>query len=117
MTKALSLANGLGDYDLAEKIGKDLVKMRDDWQWRARWYTELGEIAAAQYGEVAHAAIVQLARKQTAESMENRQLQAASNHLDFAMDFLLSVDRGSTAISIAESFATRWQRFRWDQSW
>ncbi|UCG58461.1 MAG: HDOD domain-containing protein [Phycisphaerales bacterium] len=63
------------------------------------------------YCDAAHTAAVQLARKQTAESIENRQLQAASNHLDFAMDFLLSIDSGSTALSIAESFATRWQRF------
>jgi len=67
--------------------------------------------ALADYGTAAHTAAAQLARQQTELSAENQRLQGASSHLDFATDFLLSVDGTAEAIDVAESFAIRWQKF------
>lgn len=67
--------------------------------------------AAAAYAEVVHSAAAQLARDKAKLSVENRQLQTASSHLDFATEFLLSVDSAAGAIDVAKSFATRWQKF------
>ncbi|MFQ6036086.1 MAG: HDOD domain-containing protein [Sedimentisphaerales bacterium] len=65
----------------------------------------------AQYCDIVHTATAQFARKQAELSAENRQLQSASSHLSFVTDFLLSIDSSTSAIDIAENFATRWQRF------
>jgi putative nucleotidyltransferase with HDIG domain len=67
--------------------------------------------AAARYCDIAHTAAAQFARKHSELSLENRQLQTASTHLDFTTDFVLSMNSGDTAIDIAEDFAVRWQRF------
>jgi len=65
----------------------------------------------ADYCSAAHSAAAQWARQDTELSLENRRLQSASSHLDFAADFLLGVNSISRAVDIAENFATRWQRF------
>jgi signal transduction histidine kinase len=44
-------------------------------------------------------------------SLENRQLQTASSHLDFTTEFLLSINSTTLPIDIAENFAVRWQKF------
>ena len=67
--------------------------------------------AIANYGEVAHAAVAQLARQHTELSLENSRLQSDSSHLDFTKDFLLSINSHTNAIDIAENFAIRWQKF------
>ncbi len=67
--------------------------------------------APAQYCDIVHTAAARFARKQMDLSVENIRLQTASSHLDFTTEFLLSVNSSATAIDIAESFATRWQRF------
>jgi two-component sensor histidine kinase len=67
--------------------------------------------AVARYCDVVHTTAAELARRHTELSLENRQLQSASSHLDFTTDFLLSVNPAIGAIGIAENFATRWQKF------
>ncbi len=67
--------------------------------------------AAARYCDIAHATAAQFARKHSELSLENRQLQTASTHLDFTTDFMLGINSGDRAIDIAEDFAARWQRF------
>jgi len=67
--------------------------------------------AAARYCQFAHATAARFAQQQDALSTENRQLRTASTHLDFVTDFLLGINSGATAIDVAESFATRWQKF------
>jgi len=67
--------------------------------------------AAARYGEAVRTAAAQFARLHAELSIENRRLQSASSHLDFAADFLLSVGSAVRAVEIAENFATRWQKF------
>lgn len=67
--------------------------------------------ALADYGDAAGAVAKRLAAQQTELSDENRRLQAASSHLDFATDFLLSIDSAAGAVDVAESFAARWQKF------
>jgi len=64
-----------------------------------------------EYCQSAHAVAAQFARQQAELSDENRRLQSASSHLDFAADFLLSVSQSAAAIDIAENFAARWQKF------
>jgi putative nucleotidyltransferase with HDIG domain len=64
-----------------------------------------------EYCQSAHAVAVRFARQQAELSDENRRLQSASSHLDFAADFLLGVSRSAAAIDIAENFAARWQKF------
>lgn len=65
----------------------------------------------ATYCDIVHTTAAQLAREQTKLSLENRRLQTASSHLDFAMDFLLSINSNTSPIDIAENFAVRWQKF------
>ena len=65
----------------------------------------------ADYGNAAHAAAAHLGGQQTELAAENRKLQTASSHLDFAADFLLSIDPSADVIDVAESFAVRWQKF------
>jgi putative nucleotidyltransferase with HDIG domain len=62
------------------------------------------------YGDIIHTAAACLARDNTKLSLENQRLQAASGHLDFITDFLLSINANSTALDIAENFAARWQK-------
>ncbi|MGB2861867.1 MAG: HDOD domain-containing protein [Sedimentisphaerales bacterium] len=64
-----------------------------------------------EYCQSAHAVAARFARQQAELSDENRRLQSASSHLDFAADFLLGVNQSAAAIDIAENFATRWQKF------
>lgn len=63
------------------------------------------------YAQFAQVAAARWARRETELSLENRQLQSASSHLDFAADFLLSINSMSRAVDIAENLATRWQKF------
>jgi putative nucleotidyltransferase with HDIG domain len=63
------------------------------------------------YCEAIGTVAAQLARDNTKFSLENRRLQSDSSHLDFTTGFLLSINANSTAIDIAESFASRWQKF------
>jgi len=67
--------------------------------------------AVASYCDIVHATAAQLARDNTKLSLENQQLQSASSHLDFATDFLLSIDSTIPAVYMAENFAIRWQKF------
>lgn len=67
--------------------------------------------AMADYWEIAHAGIAQLAREQTELSLENYKLQSDSSHLDFTTDFLLNINSSTRAIDIAKNFAVRWQKF------
>jgi len=64
-----------------------------------------------EYCQSAQAVAVRFARQQAELSDENRRLQSASSHLDFAADFLLGVSRSAAAIDVAENFAARWQKF------
>ncbi|MBN2593204.1 MAG: HDOD domain-containing protein [Sedimentisphaerales bacterium] len=64
-----------------------------------------------EYCRSAHAAAARFAREQAESSDENLRLQSASSHLDFAADFLLSVNQSAAVVDIAENFATRWQKF------
>ena len=63
------------------------------------------------YVEVLHDATIQFARRDTELTHENRRLLSASSHLDFAQEFLLSINSATTALDVAENMATRWQRF------
>ncbi len=63
------------------------------------------------YCNAVHTAAAQLAKDNTTLSQENRRLQTASGHFDFASDFLLSINPDNTVLDIAESFAVRWQKF------
>ncbi|MBW7991357.1 MAG: HDOD domain-containing protein [Planctomycetes bacterium] len=67
--------------------------------------------AGANYCKIVHGGAAQLARQHTELSSQNQQLQSDSIHLDFIMDFLGGINSMSTAIDIAENFATRWQKF------
>ena len=67
--------------------------------------------ATARYCDIAHTTAAQFVRENSELSLENRQLQTTSTHLDFTTDFVLSIDSGDRAIDIAEDFAARWQRF------
>jgi putative nucleotidyltransferase with HDIG domain len=67
--------------------------------------------AVASYCDVAHTAAARLAQEHTKLSLENRRLQTASSHLDFATEFLLSTNSATLPIDIAENFAVRWQKF------
>lgn len=64
-----------------------------------------------EYCQSAHAVAARFARQQAELSDENRRLQSASSHLDFAADFLMGVNQSAAAIDIAENFAARWQKF------
>jgi len=64
-----------------------------------------------EYCRSAQAVAIRLAKQQAELLDENRRLQSASSHLDFAADFLLSVSQSVAAIDIAENFAVRWQKF------
>jgi len=67
--------------------------------------------AADNYCNAVHTTAVRLAQEQSKLLLENRQLQTASSHLDFATDFLLSINALAEPIDIAENFAARWQKF------
>ena len=67
--------------------------------------------AAATYCDIVHTTAAKLARDSTKLSLENRQLQIASTHLDFITELLLSINSNATPIEIAENFAVRWQKF------
>ena len=103
---------------VAQSLGIDLQQLQQICQKLPKTVGERAKVlgldlpnAAARYCEIAHGAASQFARKQSELSVENRQLQTASSHLDFTTDFLLSINSNATAIDIAENFATRWQRF------
>jgi len=65
----------------------------------------------ATYCDIVHTTAAQLAKKHMELSEENRQLQTASSHSDFATDFLLSINSDSEPVDVAENFAVRWQKF------
>jgi putative nucleotidyltransferase with HDIG domain len=67
--------------------------------------------AIARYCDIAHSTAARFASRHSKLSLENRQLQTASSHLDFTTDFMLGINSGDRAIDIAEEFASRWQRF------
>jgi len=67
--------------------------------------------AASDYSDAVHAAAVRFIRQHNDLSDENRRLQSASSHLDFAAAFLLGLSPAAAAIDIAEDFAVRWQKF------
>jgi putative nucleotidyltransferase with HDIG domain len=67
--------------------------------------------SGASYCEAVRSTTIQLAQQHTKLSLENRQLQSASSHLDFITDFLLNLNSMTTTLDIAEYFATQWQRF------
>ncbi len=67
--------------------------------------------AGANYCKIVHGGAAQLARQHTELSSQNQLLQSDSSHLDFITDFLSGINSMSTAIDIAENFATRWQKF------
>ncbi|MBC8470780.1 MAG: HDOD domain-containing protein [Planctomycetes bacterium] len=67
--------------------------------------------AGANYCKIVHGGAAQLARQHTELSNQNQRLQSDSIHLDFITDFLSGINSMSTAIDIAENFATRWQQF------
>ncbi|MCP4608036.1 MAG: HDOD domain-containing protein [Planctomycetes bacterium] len=67
--------------------------------------------AGANYCKIVHGGAAQLARQHTELSSQNQRLQSDSIHLDFITDFLAGINSMSTAIDIAENFATRWQKF------
>ena len=66
---------------------------------------------ASDYAEAVHTAAARLARQHAELSEENRRLQSAASHLDFASEFLNGLSSTMTAIDIAEDFAVRWQKF------
>ena len=67
--------------------------------------------AGANYCKIVHGGAAQLARQNTELSGQNQRLQSDSSHFEFITDFLASINSMSTAIDIAENFATRWQKF------
>jgi len=67
--------------------------------------------AEAAYCDIVHSTAARLARDNTKLSLENRQLQTASSHLDFATELLLSINPSDPPIEVAENFAVRWQKF------
>jgi len=67
--------------------------------------------AGANYCKIVHGGAAQLARQHTELSSQNQRLQSDSIHLDFITDFFAGINSMSTAIDIAENFATRWQKF------
>jgi putative nucleotidyltransferase with HDIG domain len=66
---------------------------------------------ADNYCNTVHTAAVRLAQQQNKLLLENRQLQSTSSRLDFATDFLSSINPLAEPIDIAENFAARWQNF------
>jgi putative nucleotidyltransferase with HDIG domain len=64
-----------------------------------------------EYCQSAHAVAARFAHEQAELSDENRRLQSASSHLDFAEDFLLNANQSAAVIDIAQDFAARWQKF------
>ena len=67
--------------------------------------------AGANYCKIVHGGAVQLARQHTELSSQNQRLQSDSIHLDFITNFIAGINSMSTAIDIAENFATGWQKF------
>ncbi|MHC4584711.1 MAG: HDOD domain-containing protein [Planctomycetota bacterium] len=67
--------------------------------------------AGANYCKIVHGGAAQLARQNTELSSQNQLLQSDSSHFDFITDFLTGINSMSTAIDIAENFATAWQKF------
>jgi len=67
--------------------------------------------AAARYCQFAHITAANFAQQQAELSAENRRLETIRTHLDFIIEFLLSINSDAAAIDVAENFAVRWQRF------
>ena len=67
--------------------------------------------SAASYYDAIHTAAARLAQENTKLSVENQELQTASSHFDFIIDFLSSINSTDLPIEIAENFAVRWQKF------
>ncbi|UCE99453.1 MAG: HDOD domain-containing protein [Planctomycetota bacterium] len=63
------------------------------------------------YCDIVQTTAAQLAKKHMELSAENRQMQTALSHSDFATDFLLSINPNSEPIDMAENLALRWQKF------
>jgi len=62
------------------------------------------------YCGIFHNAAAKLARQCIKLSQQNFQLQTASNHLDFATDFLFNITPNAEPLDIAQNFALLWQR-------
>jgi putative nucleotidyltransferase with HDIG domain len=67
--------------------------------------------AGEKYCRIVHDAVIQLDKRQTELSDENRRLQNASSHLDFTKDLLLQIHSNTDVVDVAENLAARWQRF------
>jgi len=67
--------------------------------------------AVTEYCRAAHFAAGRFARQQSELSDENRRLQSASSHLDFAAEFLHGIASSASPVDIARNFAVRWQKF------
>ncbi len=103
------IANVLGiDIEQLKPIRRGLAKQVEQ---RAKVLGLDISDAISRYADAAGATAAKLAHDNTGLSDENRRLQMVSSHLDFVTEFLLSVNSAAGAIDIAESFATRWQRF------
>ncbi|MHC4791994.1 MAG: HDOD domain-containing protein [Planctomycetota bacterium] len=63
------------------------------------------------YRKILQSSIAQFAKDNIKLKNENRRLRSSSSHLDFATDFLLSLNSNNLPIDIAENFAVRWQKF------
>ena len=103
---------------IAQSLGISLEQLQQLYQKLVETVGEKSKIlgldlpnATASYCDIVHTATAQFARKHAIVSGENRRLQTASSHLDFTTDFLLSINSSTSAIDIAENFATRWQKF------
>lgn len=62
------------------------------------------------YCGIFHNAAAKLARQSIKLSQQNSQMQTASNHLDFATDFLFNITPNAEPTDIAQNFALLWQR-------
>jgi putative nucleotidyltransferase with HDIG domain len=63
------------------------------------------------YCDLIHTTATSLSRRSTKLTSDNRTLAAASSYLDFAREFLLTVEPSLETIDMAEDLARRWQRF------
>jgi putative nucleotidyltransferase with HDIG domain len=68
-------------------------------------------VTADEYCNALRSAYSQVAQKQSELTLENRRLQTALSHFEFAREFLLSIDSNAEPIDAAENFAVRWQKF------
>jgi putative nucleotidyltransferase with HDIG domain len=67
--------------------------------------------ATARYCDLLQATAAELSRRNAELSSERRSLQAASDYVGFAQEFLRGVRSNLAAVDIAQDFARRWQQF------